>query len=206
LLPGSTLKKPDFFHRLISVAARIAAESDRWQPKSGNNDVHPHTFQKFKYWAGADLAGLFHERRRSWQGRYPMTWRHITDACRAACEQTGIAPAPTAAKQPPYARRIDTARSGGMVVVCTGSEAWRRAQSPTWFAGYKLVLPPGEDPTAYDWRIVADQDIIIGGFGNLEPIGTIAKLAGLLLAAGARLVLYAPERGPITRIEARRAA
>jgi hypothetical protein len=135
-----------------------------------------------------------------------MTWRHIADACRAACEQTGIAPAPPAAKQPPYARRIDTARSGGMVVICTGSEAWRRAQSPTWYAGHKLVLPPDEDPTAYDWRIVADQDIIIGGFGDLEPIGTIARMGGLLLAAGAHLVLYAPERGPITLIEARRAA
>jgi hypothetical protein len=110
------------------------------------------------------------------------------------------------AKRPPYAKALDTVRHGRLLIVCTGSDAWNRAQSTTWFPGCKVILPPGEDPAAYDWLVAVNHDVIIGGFGNLEPIGTIAKLAGLLLAAGARLVLYAPERGPITRIEARRAA
>jgi len=109
-------------------------------------------------------------------------------------------------KRPPYAKSLDTVHYGRLLIVCTGSDAWPRAQSTTWFTGCKVVLPPGEDPTVYDWRTAANHDVIIGGFGNLEPIGTIARLGGLLLAAGALLVLYAPERGPVTRINARRAA
>jgi hypothetical protein len=109
-------------------------------------------------------------------------------------------------KRPPYAKSLNTVRHGRLLIVCTGSDAWPRAQSTTWFPGCKVVLPSGEDPAAYDWQAAVNHDVIIGGFGNLEPIGTIAKLAGLLLASGAHLVLYAPERGPITRIDARRAS
>jgi hypothetical protein len=110
------------------------------------------------------------------------------------------------AKRPPYAKSLDTARYGRLLIVCTGSDAWPRAQSSTWFPGCKVVLPSGEDPAAYDWRVAVNHDVIIGGFGNLEPIGTIARLGGLLLASGARLVIYAPLHGPMMRIEARRAA
>lgn len=106
-------------------------------------------------------------------------------------------------KKPPYSKHLNTLQ---LLIVCTGSDAWNRAQSTTWFPGCKVVLPSGEDPAVYDWRAAVNHDVIIGGFGNLEPIGTIARLGGLLLAAGARLVLYAPERGRITRIDARRAA
>jgi|GEM_PF-1195276 len=110
------------------------------------------------------------------------------------------------AKRPPYARHLDTALYGRLLIVCTGSEAWQRAQSTTWFPGCKIVLPPGEEPAAYDWRVAANHDVIIGGFGNLEPIGAIARLGGLLIAVGARFVIYAPMHGPMMRIEARRAA
>jgi hypothetical protein len=110
------------------------------------------------------------------------------------------------AKRPPYAKSLDTVRYGRLLIVCTGSEAWNRAQSTTWFPGCKVILPPGDDPAAYDWLVAVNHDVIIGGFGNLEPISTIAKLAGLLLAVGSRLVLYAPERGPITRIQSKGAA
>ncbi|MGJ0483174.1 MAG: hypothetical protein ACR65R_01400 [Methylomicrobium sp.] len=110
------------------------------------------------------------------------------------------------AKRPPYAKSLDTASSGGLLIVCTGSEAWPRAQSTTWFPGCKVVLPPGEDPAAYDWRAAVNHDVIIGGFGELEPIDSIARLGGLLIAAGAHFVIYAPMQAPMMRIEARRAA
>jgi hypothetical protein len=105
-------------------------------------------------------------------------------------------------KLPPYALRANPGDQN--LIVCTGSGAWDRAKSTTWFPGCKVVLPLGEDPSAYDWRAAANHDVIIGGFGNLEPINTIARLSGLLLAAGADLVIYAPEKGPVTRIDARR--
>jgi len=108
-------------------------------------------------------------------------------------------------KKPPYANQLNLS-ADACLVVCTGSGAWDRAKFPTWFSGCKVVLPPGEDPAAYAWSVATGYDVMIVGFGDLEPIGTVAKLAGLLLAAGAELVLYAPERGPVTRIDARRAA
>lgn len=108
-------------------------------------------------------------------------------------------------RKPPYANLLILS-SGACLVVCTGSGAWKRAKSPTWFGGRKIVLPFGDDPAAYAWSTVAGYDVTIAGFGELEQIAIIAKLAGLLLAAGAGLVLYAPESGPITRIDARKEA
>jgi hypothetical protein len=105
---------------------------------------------------------------------------------------------------PPYGNRLNL--NGQNLIVCTGSGAWERAKSQTWFAGCKVVLPFGDDPAAYAWSAAAGHDVLISGFGDLEPIAIIAKLAGLLLAAVAGLVLYAPDRGPMTRIDARRAA
>jgi hypothetical protein len=104
-------------------------------------------------------------------------------------------------KKPPYYNTLTLDKKNSLVV-CTGSGAWSRAKSQTWFPGCKLVLPFGDDPAAYVWGAAAGHDVMIAGFGDLEPIAIIARLAGLLLAAGAGLVIYAPERGPITRIDA----
>lgn len=101
-------------------------------------------------------------------------------------------------KTPPYGKQLNL--NGQNLIVCTGSGAWDRAESYTWFSRCKVVLPFGNDPVAYTWSAAAGHDVLIAGFGNLEQIGTIAKLAGLLLAAGAGLVLYAPEHAPMMRI------
>lgn len=105
---------------------------------------------------------------------------------------------------PPYSKQLNL--KGQNLIVGTGRGAWTRAKSQTWFPGCKVILPFGDDPASYNWSVAAGHEVIIAGFGDLEPIGTIAKLAGLLLAAGAGLVLYAPERGLMTRINGRRAA
>jgi hypothetical protein len=107
-------------------------------------------------------------------------------------------------RKPPYSNRLNL--NGQNLVICTGSGAWDRAKSPTWFPGCKIVLPFGSDPASYTWSIAAGRDVLIAGFGELELIGTIAKLAGLLLAVGADFVIYAPEHAPIIRIDVRRAA
>jgi hypothetical protein len=109
-------------------------------------------------------------------------------------------------KKPPYYNSLDLSHPNCCLIVCTGSGAWERAKSSTWFSGCKILLPFGGDPASYAWSIVAGHDVMIAGFGDLEPISTIAKLASLLLAAGAALVLYAPEHGNMIRIEARRTA
>jgi hypothetical protein len=107
-------------------------------------------------------------------------------------------------KTPPYGKQLNL--KGQNLIVCTGSGAWDRGRSQTWFPHCKVVLPFGDDPAAYAWSMAAGHDVLIAGFGDLEPLVIIAKLAGLVLAAGAGLVLYAPERGPITRIDARKEA
>lgn len=106
---------------------------------------------------------------------------------------------------PPYGKRLNM-KTDAHLVVCTGSNAWNKAKSPTWFSRRKVVLPLGADPAAFSWSAAAGHDVIIAGFGDLEPIGTIAKIGAILLGAGAGLVLYIPERGPITRIDARKEA
>lgn len=108
-------------------------------------------------------------------------------------------------RKPPYSNQLHLS-AGACLIVCTGSGAWERAKFPTWFPDCKVVLPPGDDPNGYAWSVAAGHDVMICGFGDLEPIAIIAKLAGLLLAAGAGLIVYAPERGPVTRIDARREA
>jgi hypothetical protein len=104
-------------------------------------------------------------------------------------------------RKPPYAKSLNL--RGQNLVICTGSGAWELAKSQTWFHRCKVVLPFGDDPSAYTWSIAAGHDVIVAGFGELESISTIAKMGGLLLTAGAGLVLYAPEQGPMMRINAR---
>jgi hypothetical protein len=106
-------------------------------------------------------------------------------------------------KKPPYYNSLTLDKRNNLVV-CAGSGAWARAKSATWFPGCKLVLPFGDDPAAYAWGAAAGHDVLIAGFGDLESIAIIAKLAGLLLVSGAGLVIYAPERGPMTRFVAKR--
>jgi hypothetical protein len=108
-------------------------------------------------------------------------------------------------RKPPYANSLDP-NNDNCLIVCTGSGAWERGKSSTWFPGCKIVLPFGDDPAAYAWSVAAGHDVLIAGFGDLEPIAIIAKLAGLVLAAGAGLVIYAPEKGPVTRFDARKGA
>jgi hypothetical protein len=108
-------------------------------------------------------------------------------------------------RKPPYASS-QKQNNDNCLVVCTGSGGWNRAKSQTWYPRCKVVLPFGDDPAAYTWSVAAGHDVMIAGFGDLEPIAIIAKLAGLLLAAGASLVLYAPEKGQVTRIDARKEA
>jgi hypothetical protein len=108
-------------------------------------------------------------------------------------------------RKPPFTNSWDPSNDN-CLIVGTGSGAWERGKSSTWFPGSKIVLPFGDDPAAYTWSAAAGHDVLIAGFGDLEPIAIIAKLAGLVLAAGAGLVIYAPEKGPMMRIDARKEA
>ena len=70
--------------------------------------------------------------------------------------------------------------------VCVGSAAWRRAQSPDWMVGAKLMLPPGAHPRAFCWRGVA-------GFGGVWIVADgIPPSSAQLAALAGELWAYHP--------------
>jgi hypothetical protein len=111
-------------------------------------------------------------------------------------------------KKPPYFNSVDLSKQNACLVIFTGSDAWLYGRLPDFYSHCKVVLPPGDDPGLYDWSVARGSDVVIFPFGDYEPLAVIARLAGLLLAVGAGLVVYCPEpgRGGITRFDARRAA
>lgn len=64
----------------------------------------------------------------------------------------------------------------------------------------KVVLPPGEHPSAYGWRFAQSfMDCVIVAAGHPPPFDVIAALAGYLLAH-LDLVLYLDQRGQAIRL------
>jgi hypothetical protein len=109
-----------------------------------------------------------------------------------------------ARRLPPYSKTMTAGRCDTLMVL-TGSQAWDRAKSESWFPGRKLVLPIGENPRSFDWSIAAGfSDCIVFATGDPEPAAIIMALAGELLRY-LSLVLYQGP-GPLIRFETRRAA
>lgn len=86
-------------------------------------------------------------------------------------------------KAAPYSKRLDPV-SHNSLGICTGSQAWTRAESPYWWTGRKLVLPFGEEPEGYRWP-VAGRDYVVWGFGEPEPRERLVRLSVALVQAGA---------------------
>lgn len=106
----------------------------------------------------------------------------------------------------PYARHLDQSRRS--IAILTGSNAWERAESRTWFDGCKLVLPLGDDPASYRWP-VAGRDCILFGFGTPEPRERLIALSVALVQAGAAFVIWGTAETPsplFPGLQARRAA
>ena len=106
---------------------------------------------------------------------------------------------PRGKRRPPYAREFQEARETGRHVnpwLFAGKDAYEYAarRGPG-----RLVLPEGEDPAAFDWRVVAGLDVVVRwpGASKLE----VDALGALLVRSGARSVLvlddtrYDPEAG-----------
>lgn len=106
------------------------------------------------------------------------------------------------------------------VWVITGPEAWRVAKDGhanihrsslgsgrAWEGNTLfLLLPPGQDPYAYDWRQLAiGEPILVAQAGNVSQTD-IATLADALLRDGVGSVLADSPGGPIRYSTQRRAA
>lgn len=108
-------------------------------------------------------------------------------------------------RPPPYAKKV-VPRTGETLHILTGSQAWDRANSATWFPESKVVLPPGESPRTFDWSFVSQwPDVIIWCFGEPAQPDDIRSLAAELLQH-VELVLYFGPNQPATRFHARREA
>ncbi len=87
-------------------------------------------------------------------------------------------------KLPPYAKSIPASQS--QIVVCTGSEAWDRANSKGWLSGLvKSLLPIGDDMSTYKWGFTCNKDVLIFSHGTLETYERLIELSRTLLSYGA---------------------
>lgn len=85
-------------------------------------------------------------------------------------------------KFPPYSRRIDSTKRGELHVL-TGTGAWERAASTTWFPGRKVVIQADTDPIIIDWSFARDfNEVVIWNFGSPASPCFVHALASRLLA------------------------
>jgi len=86
---------------------------------------------------------------------------------------------------PPGGRRLRNLRLRGLVPssgeVCIGVNDWRLVRHTREDA---LVVPPGETPARFDWRLVVGLPVLLAV--NENDIGLADELAELLVAAGCR--------------------
>lgn len=106
---------------------------------------------------------------------------------------------------PPYAKTLNPDRR--TLWVLAGTESWEWAKNSAWMHGAKVVLPPGDHPSAYGWRFAQSfVDCVIVAAGHPPPFDIIAALAAGLLAY-LDLVIYLDPEGLAMRLNpARRAA
>lgn len=109
-------------------------------------------------------------------------------------------------RQPPYAKRVVPSTKKTLHIL-TGSKAWDRANSPTWFPASKVVLPSEESPHTFDWSFTSKWgDAVIWCLGDPAPQETIQNLAVELLQR-LDLVLYVgPKQSTVRFTQRRRAA
>ena len=96
-------------------------------------------------------------------------------------------------KLPPYAKSIPNNQD--CVVICTGSDAWRRAKSKGWLNGLtKTLLPLNDEIDAYRWDFTYNKDVLLFSNGILETYERLIELSRALLAHGAlRITWFIPE-------------
>lgn len=74
--------------------------------------------------------------------------------------------------------------------VLIGSGAWDRAKSSTWFKGRKVVMPSGQNPSAFNWTVARGfHDSIIWSFGRQPTDRLVSEIASQLLAYHSRVLL-----------------
>jgi len=90
---------------------------------------------------------------------------------------------------PPYAKHIPSNQN--CIVICTGSNSWRRAKSKGWLNGLtKTLLPLNDEINAYRWDFAYQRDVVLFSHGQLETYERLIELSRALLAYGALQVMW----------------
>ena len=98
---------------------------------------------------------------------------------------------------PPYAKRLKPSQLR-TIWVCIGSDCWGRANSPTWFPGCKVLMPPGENPCSFKWSFVAGfADVAIIADGEQPGADVITDLVRELLIHSDSVLLLPVDRVPV---------
>ena len=95
-------------------------------------------------------------------------------------------------KTPPYARLIvdmhrDKMKPDNTITIHLGKLAWHKCKAQEEGPNYHILLPPGEDPNAYQWP-VNENDVIIMCW-EWQDGPTIRDLTKKVLDSGASFVV-----------------
>ena len=132
-----------------------------------------------------------------WTSAFGMSGGFDTDM-----DETVLAGLLTVARKrnPPYSKNLN--RSKRTLWICCGSSAWERVNWPTWMPGAKVLLPPGEHPSAFKWNCAEGfEDCVIITDGKQPYLDEISYLAAELLVY-VDLVIFIDTKGNAIRFDA----
>ena len=90
-------------------------------------------------------------------------------------------------KLPPYGTLLNPQLKE--IAVLTGSHSWAMACLPHWRPAGTLVLPFGENPTAFKWP-VSGKAVVVLGFGEAESRERLLALSVELIVSRATVVCW----------------
>jgi len=75
--------------------------------------------------------------------------------------------------------------------VCTGSNAWERANSTGWLPSIpKIILPLNSDINIYKWNCAYNKDVLLVSHGIIESYNRLIELSRAILSYGAYKVVW----------------
>lgn len=118
-------------------------------------------------------------------GRTPAASKtQASSADNSTQASTATQPRETARKLPPFGKQVSDGERH--LWIYAGSDAWRAKGAICRLIPGRVLLPPGESPSAYRWP-VAGRDVLIVVLGDIDDTALL-QLAHECLRQGAKVV------------------